>query len=136
MNITASAKYVRIAPQKVLLIARNVQKKSVPNALTYLSRMNTKGARLVQDVVTSAVANASNNAKLASDQLLVDSIVVGKGIIMKRFRAVSRGMAHKYTKKTSHITVTLKKIAQETKQVPARTKEVSRKNVTEEKGSK
>lgn len=107
MEYTATAKYVRMSPRKVRLIARAVAGKSVGVALSALSALPKAAADPVWNVITSAVANAK--AKKASvESLMVSTIDVMGGSAMKRWHAASRGMAHGYKKRMSHIKVVLK----------------------------
>ena len=85
------------------MVARTVSGISVEKALTKLSMINQTGAQLLTKVIMSAVAN------LGDRNAVVKSIDVSSGPVMKRFAAVSRGMAHSYKKKMSHVTVTLVK---------------------------
>jgi Ribosomal protein L22 len=67
--------------------------------------------RIIRDsllkVLNSAVANATHNHGLEAAQLTVSSITINGGFAFKRFRPASRGMAHPFVKRTSHITVTV-----------------------------
>ncbi len=104
MEKRAIAKYLRISPRKLQVVARAVAGISVEKALVKLSMINQNGAKLLTEVIMSAVAN------LGSKNAIVKSIDVSSGPVMKRFAAVSRGMAHSYRKKMSHVTVTLTKV--------------------------
>ena len=86
------------------MVARALSGISVEKALTKLSMINQTGAAILTQVIMSAVAN------LGDKNAIVKSVDVSSGPVMKRFRAVSRGMAHSYKKKMSHVTVTLAKI--------------------------
>lgn len=106
MKYQATAKYLRISPRKAKLIADSLSGMSPVTALAQLKLMAKHGAKLFDDVIASAIANAKQ--KGANEQLLkIASIEVTAGPGMKRWQAVSRGMAHSYKKKMSHIKVTL-----------------------------
>ncbi len=107
MEIKASAKYVRMAPDKLTHVARVVRKQSTVAALRQLTVLPGKGPRILKKVIESAIANAKNNAHISTEGLKIESIDVSRGFVMKRFRAAPRGMAHGYKKMTSHITVIL-----------------------------
>ncbi len=104
METQALARYIRISPRKLLVIARLVDKMKPEAALEKLDTVNKKGAGLLKQVIQSALANAKAH-RMDTAKLHFKSIEVSKGTVMKRFRAVSRGMAHTYKKKTSHIKV-------------------------------
>ena len=67
--------------------------------------MPGKAAMIVRRVLRSAVANATHNYEAVEDNLVVRDLVVDEGFVMKRYRPVSRGMAHPILKRTSHVTV-------------------------------
>ena len=66
MEAKAIAKYERISPLKVNFICREIRGKNVDDALTILKFTPKKGARLLEKVLKSAVANAENNHSLES----------------------------------------------------------------------
>lgn len=81
---------------------------SVPEAEMQLQYLPGRAVRdVVLAVLKSAVANAEHNVGLQKEALKVASVVVDSAFAMKRFRPASRGVAHPYVKRTSHITVTL-----------------------------
>ena len=55
MEVKATAKYVRISPLKVNYICREIRGKQVDEALNILRFTNKKGARLLSDVLKSAM---------------------------------------------------------------------------------
>jgi len=59
----------------------------------------------VLKTIKSAAANADHNHNYRPDSLRIVEISVTPGPRSKRFRPVSRGMAHPYQKRTSHIRV-------------------------------
>lgn len=108
--IQAIGRFTRISPRKMQLIASAVKKLPLPEALERLSFSNKKGAPLLKDVVESAIANAKNNLNIDKNNLFIKQIEVTQGTAFKRWRAVSRGAAHEYKKRTSHIRVVLDEI--------------------------
>jgi len=107
MEVTATAKFVRISPTKVRDMARAIQGKGVEEALRITEFNKRKGAFLVGKTLKSAVANAENNAKLSVEDLIVKEAVIESGPALKRFRAAARGMGKPIRKRTSHIRITL-----------------------------
>ena len=69
MEAKAIAKYERISPLKVNFICREIRGKNVDDALTILKFTPKKGARLLEKVLKSAVANAENNHSLERSKL-------------------------------------------------------------------
>ena len=74
MEVSATAKRLRISPQKARLVADQVRGKPVAEALDILSFSTKKGAVLVRKVVESAIANAENNEAADLDELKVAEI--------------------------------------------------------------
>lgn len=107
MDITAQAKFVKMSPRKVRLVTEAIKKMPPVLALSQLALMPKAAADPVAKVLKSAVSNATNNAKLAAESLVIKSVTVGGGPAFKRWRPVSRGRAHPYKKRMSHITVVL-----------------------------
>jgi len=105
MEITATSKYVRVSPRKMQLLAKSVKRMSVGAAVDALIFTHKNGARALRQLLLSALANAKS--KNVKSDLLIKEIHVLPGSAMKRFRAVSRGMAHTYKKRMSHIRVIL-----------------------------
>ncbi len=107
MEIVAKSESVRVNPRKVRLVADTVRNLSVQKALTLLTLLRKRGASPVQKTIKSAVANAVNNAKISPEGLVIKSIQVNEGPVLKRFHPSTRGRVHPYKKRTSHITVVL-----------------------------
>jgi large subunit ribosomal protein L22 len=105
--VTAELKNYRQAPRKVRLVVDSVRGKNVETALTTLTFMSKKASLVVKKLIESAVANASHNFNLKSDNLFVKEITVDQGPIIKRWRARARGRAASIHKHTSHIKVVL-----------------------------
>ncbi len=105
--VTASLKNYRIAPRKMRLAADMIRGKSVMQASLILAHAEKKGRHPLMALLDSAVANAANNFKLDADNLVVKEIRVDQGLVMKRFRPVSRGSAHPVKKRTSHVSIIL-----------------------------
>jgi large subunit ribosomal protein L22 len=109
METKAQAKYIRIGPQKVQVLIPAVKGKKVEEAIALLGFIPRKGARILNRVLQSAVANASQN-KVDVDTLVVKKIMVDQGPSLKRFMPRAMGRATPILKRTSHITVILDEI--------------------------
>ncbi|NLV88980.1 MAG: 50S ribosomal protein L22 [Tissierellia bacterium] len=108
MEARAIAKYVRISPRKVNFICKEIRGKQVDEALSILRFTPKKGARILEKVLTSAIANAENNFNMDRDNLYVSDAYANDGPHMKRWRPKARGMAYPILKRTSHIGVVVK----------------------------
>lgn len=105
MAVKAIAKGVRISPRKVSPVAALVRGRTVADALVILEHTPRRSALAVSKVIKSAQANADHNHGYKPATLYITEISVTAGPRLKRFRPVSRGMAHPYQKRSSHIRV-------------------------------
>lgn len=107
MQVSAKARRLNIAAQKMRLVADQVRGKPVADALDILNFSTKKGAVLVRKAVESAIANAENNEGADIDELRISEIYVDEGLTMKRIRPRAKGRADRIFKRTSHLTVTV-----------------------------
>ena len=107
MQVSATAKKLRISAQKARLVVDQVRGKQVADALDILNFSTKKGALLVRKVLESAIANAENNEGADIDELKVAEIFVNEGMTMKRIKPRAKGRADRIFKRSSHITVTV-----------------------------
>lgn len=105
MSVTAVAKGVRMSPRKVGVVASLVRGRSVADALVILEHTPRRSAQPIKKAIQSARSNADHNHQLKPETLRIVAITVTPGARLKRFRPASRGMAHAYMKRTSHISV-------------------------------
>ena len=107
MEFTVWAKYIRVSPRKLQLLVRSMSGMSPATAVDYLTLLNKSSALPLAKAIKSALSNAALK-NVAKESLQIDQIHVLAGSAMKRFRAVSRGRAHEYKKRMSHIKIVLK----------------------------
>ncbi len=107
MEATAKARYVRIAPRKLRLLADMIRGRSVGEALDTLKLVRKGASPVLAKVVRSAVANAETAKGLDAESLIVKKAFVDEGPTMKRFLPRAMGRATVIRKRTSHITVVL-----------------------------
>lgn len=105
METRAIAKFVRISPQKIRLAIDQVRGKKVEEALNMLKFAPQKGARILEKVINSAVANAQENSGMDVDSLYIVRAFADEGPSLKRWRPRALGRATRIIKRTSHITV-------------------------------
>ena len=103
----AHLRSARIAPKKANLVAALVRRMHVEEALVFLNRVPKKGARMLHDLIASALANAEYGAKQDRRNLVVKSLVVQKGPAFRRSIPMARGRSRPIDKWTSHISVEL-----------------------------
>lgn len=107
MEVRAYQKYLRVSPRKLRLVADTVRDSSVEKALVELKFLKKRAALTLAKVIRQAVTNAVNNKNLNESGLKIKSLEIEEGPVMKRWRAISRGRAHRIFKRTSHIKVIL-----------------------------
>ena len=98
---------LRVSPQKLNLVAAMIRGMDASKAVAALTFSRRRISNDVQKTLESAIANAENNHSLDVDRLYVKEAYVGKGLVMKRFRARARGRGAKILKPFSHLTIIL-----------------------------
>ena len=96
---------IRVSAQKLNLVAAMIRGLDANKALSALSFSRRRIAGDVKKVLQSAIANAENNHSLDVDRLKVKEAHVGKGLVMKRFKARARGRGARILKPFSHLTI-------------------------------
>lgn len=104
-KVKATAKHVRVSPQKVRQVARAIVGVPALEAVTMLEFSEKGAARPLLKVLNSAIANAENNDELDPDDLVVVSAVADDGPTLKRYQPRAMGRAYRIRKRTTHITV-------------------------------
>lgn len=108
MESRCVAKYIRIAPRKMRLVADLVRGRSVNDAIGLLKFTPKSGARPTLKAIQSAVANIVNRddaRDVNPDQLVVKTIFVDEGPTFRRFLPRAMGRATPIRKRMSHLTV-------------------------------
>ena len=105
MEARAIAKSLRVSPIRARLIADLIRGKDVNEALTILSNVNNKSARLTKKVLDSAISNAVNNEGADQATLYVKEARVDAGPVMKRHMFDSRSHIGHNNHRTSHIII-------------------------------
>lgn len=105
MQANAILRNFRMSPQKVRLVADLVRGKPVNEALAILLYMPHKAAAEIARTIKSAAANADHNFQMSPEDLIVKTIFVDAGPMLKRYMPRARGRGDRILKRTSHITV-------------------------------
>ncbi len=103
----AKLSFARVSPTKAKIVLDMIRGKDVRTALGILAYTPRKGARVIEKLLKSAVANGENNLGLDSANLYVEECYAGKGPTLKRIRPRAQGRAYRIEKRTSHITIVL-----------------------------
>ena len=105
MEVHAITRNVRMSPQKMREVVRQIQGLPAQRAVAVLAVVPRKSARLVAKTLKSAIANAENNNGLKAENLRVKSAVAGTATSMKRFTPKARGSAGPIIKRNCHIKI-------------------------------
>ena len=104
-NASCKLKNIKLSPRKMNILADMIRNKKVDIAINSLVFSKKRTAILLLNILKSAIANAENNHSLDSDLLYVERVDVGKGIVLKRFKARARGRGAKILKPFSTVRV-------------------------------
>ena len=106
MASVAKHRFARIAPRKARLLMDLIRGRNVDDAITVLRFNKKRAAVMVEKVVRSAVANATEqDVAPKRNALFVKACWVDEGPTMKRWRARAKGSASRINKRTCHITI-------------------------------
>lgn len=103
----ASLHSVRIAPKKANLICKMIRGMTAADAMHILERTNKKAARLLEELLRSAMANAFHNDKQDAQTLVIKSLIVNQGQAYHRGVPMARGRVRPMRKFLSHIELVL-----------------------------
>lgn len=106
MEARATAKFIRVSPQKARLVVDLIRGKQAGEALNVLRFTKKRITGQVEKVLLSAIANAEQKAEAVDvDQLVVTRAYVNEGPRQKRIRPAPMGRAYRYQRRSSHITI-------------------------------
>ena len=106
-HVQATARYVRVAPNKVRQVVAHIRGRRVEDARRVLLLSPKEISDQILKTLNSAVANAENNHDLDPDDLYVTAAIVNEGPQLKRFQPRAMGRAYRIRKRTSHITISV-----------------------------
>ncbi len=107
MEIKASAKFIRMSPRKVRLVADLIRGMDLGVAENQLKFIVKGACEPISKLLNSCVANAVNNFKLKKENLFIKTITVDGGSVLKRWQPKAFGRATPIRKRSSHILIIL-----------------------------
>ena len=115
MSFQSKHRFARISPRKVRPLANMVRGKFVDEALDILRYQPQRGARMLEKVIKTALANAQdpdqNPGQIVQEhRLYVSEACIDGGPMFKRMQPKGRGMSAILLKRMSHIRVTLDEV--------------------------
>ena len=106
MAFKAKHKFARISPRKARLLMDLIRGRNVDDAITLLRFNKKRASGMVEKVVRSAVANATEQDVAPKRNALYGSAAwVDPGPTIKRFQPKDRGKAYSIMKRTSHLVI-------------------------------
>jgi len=103
--VRASHHFARISATKVRPFADMIRGKTAEQGLNALAYEPNRGARFIERVLKSAIANAEDRGVRKPDRLRITEARVDGGPMFKRVHARARGMANLIRRRTAHIHV-------------------------------
>ncbi len=105
--VRASHRFARISATKVRPFAEVICGKTAAEGLDALRYVPNRGARFLEKVLRSVIANAEERQVRNVEKLEIVEARVDGGPMFKRIRPRARGMAFTIRRRTSHIHVAL-----------------------------
>ena len=113
-QVTAKLRFLRMSPRKLRLVVDLVRGKKVTRAQAILGLLQKRGAEPMLKLLNSAVANAKHNHNLPVDNLIIKSVSVDGGPVLKRFMPKAHGRATPVRERTAHVNLILEDLEQKT----------------------
>ena len=110
MEARAILKDVPTSPRKMRLVADMIRGQKVSKALALLKFQPRASSPVLHKVLLSAVANwqqLNEDAKLEDADLIVKTVFIDGGRMLKRLRPAPQGRAHRIRKRSNHITIVI-----------------------------
>ena len=113
-KVTAIAKMndIPTSPQKMRLVADIIRGKEVNKALDILKYSKKEASVRLEKLLRSAIANweaknESDRKELENGNVIVKTIMVDEGKILRRIRTAPQGRAARIRKRSNHVTIIL-----------------------------
>ena len=114
MEAIAKLKNCPMSARKMRLVADLLRGKSVDKSLNLLKFTKKEAAGWIEKLLLSAIANWENKNDMAYSaadyNLVVKTIMVDEGAVLKRFRPAPQGRAHRIRKRTNHVTLVVENL--------------------------
>jgi len=107
MESKAILRYARITPRKARRVIDLIKGRNAGDALLFLRFMPYRGARFVEKILKSAMANAEQKKAVNPESMKIVKALVDQGPTMKRVETRAMGRANVIRKRTCHITLVL-----------------------------
>ncbi len=105
--VKANHRFARISATKVRRFADLIRGQSAGDGLNALRYIPNRGARILEKVLRSAIANAEDKGARNVEQLTIVDARVDEGPAIKRIQPRARGMAFLIKKRMSHVHIAI-----------------------------
>jgi large subunit ribosomal protein L22 len=109
----AVLRHCRMSAYKARQVLDLVRGHDVDRAEEILRTTRREAARVIEKVLSSALANARNNDQLDPDELYVSACFADEAATLKRWRPRARGRATRIRKRNCHITVIVSRLPED-----------------------
>ena len=112
METIVKLKYIKQSAKKIRFVLNDVRGAKVNQALNKLDKLNKKAAFAIAKAIRSGLSNLTSNNiddNFNQEDYYIDEAYVDQGPVMKRFRPAAMGRATPILKRSSHLTLKLKK---------------------------
>jgi large subunit ribosomal protein L22 len=107
INYKAQHRFARTSVRKLLPLLDLVRNKYADDALDILRYMPHRGARMIEQVLKSAMANAEDKGVRNVGDLVITDARGDGGPMFKRLMPRARGMAYMVRRRSAHISIGL-----------------------------
>ena len=107
MAYRAMHRFAQISPRKVRPLADLIRGKFADDALAILRYQPHRGARMLEKVIRSALANAEDRRAPNLGGLVIVDVRIDQGPMFKRLQPKARGMASIIKRRMAHIRIAL-----------------------------
>lgn len=107
MAYSASHRFARIAATKVRPFTTLIRGKRAAESLDLLRFVPNRGARMLEKVLKSAMANAEDQGARNVDRMIITDARANNGPMFKRMQPRARGMSYLILRRFAHINVSI-----------------------------
>jgi large subunit ribosomal protein L22 len=113
MEYKAKQRYADMSARKIRPFATLIRGRAADEALEILRFYPNKAARLLEEVLKSALGNAEDRGARDVDELVITESRVDGGPIMKRIMPRARGSAYPIKRRYAHVIIAVSDFGEE-----------------------
>jgi large subunit ribosomal protein L22 len=139
MEAQAIHRYIGSSPRKMRLVIDLIRGKAVDEALHILHFSPKHASKVAEKVLRSAIANLQNKesgGRLEPNEIMVKTVFVDCGMVMKRISPAPMGRAFRIRKRSNHLTIVVTPMEAKKTAKAAPAKKAAAKNAPAKKEAK